>query len=199
MSSPRPKKLSWFVFAIMVISSAPTWAKGRNPDKEAGVFGGLVGTTIPEPGDPFAREHILVPKNDAGGLDLDRAYLSESREGLPGERLYEALSRPDLVERFRQRKRARRALLGTGIGLITAGILIALPVTAVGGIQASYSDNKNLVIGGGTTLAATVGVGTVLTVIGAIFKSRPIGPRATRRLIDRYNASRSTDSESDEP
>jgi hypothetical protein len=162
---------------------------------EGGVQGGIVGRISGELDD--STERIEIPHNDRGGLDFDRAHFSQSRESLRGERLYEALDRPDLVERYRERRRARGALLGTGIGLLVAGVLIALPITAVGAIDAKYDNNNGMLVGGGSTLGVTIGAGVALTVAGALFHSQPLSSRKTERLVNRWNHAR--DNASDEP
>lgn len=186
MSRSGVRRIGFSVFVVVWLASI-----GVRADT-VGVVGGVVGygglgVRGVSVGDPFGKEQIVVPRTERGALDFDRAYFSISREQLPGERLYEALDRPDLVERYQHRRRTRRALLGTGIGLLVAGTLIALPTTAVGGVMASSGSRSDVLIGGGATLAASIGVGTVLTVVGALFRSRPLGSRATRRLIDRFN------------
>ncbi len=124
-----------------------------------------------------------------GAPSLGLARFADSGEALPGASLYEALGRPDLAERYRSRQRARIALLATGITVASVGALVTLPFAITGAVDQDSDTGRRFALGGGIALGATVGIGVTLAIAGGLTRSRPISERATRRLIDRFNAS----------
>ncbi|MEO6955077.1 MAG: hypothetical protein ABI321_24975 [Polyangia bacterium] len=136
--------------------------------------------------DALPDERIVVGRDDDGRASIDHAHFSRSGEALSGPRLFEALGRVDLADRYRARRATRRALIGTGVGVAALGALCTLPVVALGAIGIHDGD-RHLLAGGAIGLGVSLALGIALTVGGSRIRSAPVGERTTRRLIDRFN------------
>lgn len=133
-----------------------------------------------------ADDRIVVGPEDDGRSSIEHARFSRSGEALSGPRLFEALGRSDLAERYRARRATRRALVGTGATVAALGALCTLPVVAVGALGV-HDGERHLLVGGSIGLGISVALGIALALGGSRIRSSPVGERTTRRLIDRFN------------
>ena len=134
----------------------------------------------------IADDRIVVGRDDEGGSSSEHARFARSGETLSGPRLFEALGRFDLAERYRARRATRRALVGTGATIAALGALCTLPVVAVGAAGV-HDGERHLLVGGSIGLGISVALGLALALGGSRIRSSPVGERTTRRLIDRFN------------
>jgi hypothetical protein len=111
---------------------------------------------------------------------------------LPGELLYQALGRPDLVAEYRARQTRGRTIVGVGAVVTLGGLVYTVtrpsPDTSgpIGTVSRGATDQMAAVTAGMLVSLA----GCVIMTVGAFTDPNPVGEAERQRLVDEHNRGR---------